>query len=225
MAINLAPTTVMSLTIEGRQNIGDLHQYINRFHFTNSDFSIPTLADLQALITHFSATVQDEYLAMYTNVYTLLRYVAETVVDPNRIKTITYIVENGTRALPVGGQYLPPYVSKLMTWHSGLVSRRFNGKTFLSGGLETDQNAGLWDTDTVGSFGALSILWGEAMLAAYGEDGSSDFRLAVLSDPDHVLPAQSAPLKRSPAAANVTTANLYWDITKTMKRRQIGRGA
>jgi len=223
--INLSPGLVMSLTLEGALEPPTPMLYMNRFHFCNADFSVPTLEDMDNLIDAWIADGQTAYLAALSTNYILNRIIVETVTDPDRRKIQRFVYADGTRALPEGGQYLPPFLCKVIGWHTSLVSRRFNGKSYHGTAYESDQNNGLWISGGGTTFYDLVYAFAEAMFAAFSDTGTSDYRQVILSDPDHVLPATSAPGLRSPAAATVNGFDADSALVHTQKRRQIGRGA
>lgn len=225
MPINLSPTLVMALTLDGALEAPTPMQYMNRFHFVNADFSIPQLDDMDALIDSWIANAQTAYLAALSTNYILNRIIVETVTDPDRRKIQRFVYADGARVLPEGGQYLPPFIAKVVSWHTGLVSRRFNGKSYFGTAYEADQNNGLFISGGGTTFYDLVYAFAQQMFDSFSDAGTAAFRQVILSDPDHVLPAQTAPGLRSPACATVNNFNADSALVHTQKRRQIGRGA
>lgn len=163
----MAVNSIYRLSIESFGGTGN-SDVVNVFHYKALD---ATIFDTQVedLIQAWQAEVQSLYLALMCSNFALARLVVRGVTNPTEGADFSYSpVEAGTRE----ATNLPNQNAALVLWKTGLIGRRFNGKSYLPPAGEGDNNQGVlvagYQT-SINNFAAAAIEMGDGITTArYG---------------------------------------------------------
>lgn len=111
----------------------------------------------------------------------------------------------------------PPLVAGIITWRTGLLGRRFRGRTYVGGVCTPDVTNGRLNTASINSVWKLFC---DAIITRWGAGGSSpDIRLGVWS---RVLGGQRPPHNK--AGLTIIQSYTVQDRLGSMGTRRVGRG-
>jgi hypothetical protein len=197
---------VYKLSVVGTYGSGQ--QFVNTFHYRQEALIIGNSPeDLAAKFEDIVLTGYAQLLAAPNVVNTL--EVRQITGDP--LEAFDGPVEvQGDRA----GDPLPPQVSPLISWRTGLIGRRNRGRTYLPAPVENDQVAG-----------ELSVTYLEGMqnvadsMIALSNGLVTAWQLVIYGAPN---PDVDPPLAEN--IVPVTSAVMRRDLA-TQRRRRIGTGS
>lgn len=139
------------------------------------------------------------------------------------------IPANAVGSRPTGSsEPLPTFVASLVTLKGSLAGRRYSGRFFLGGLLESDTNANTMSS----AYQALAQAYVDALKAAFVTPAVPDFRLFAFSrllaegDPNHTKGGAPDPITAHPCQdSGSVVANLVVStVPTTMRSRKAGHG-
>ena len=110
----------------------------------------------ESLIDAFQANVQTAYRGLFHSNFLVVAYHVRGLTDP----TYGFDKDAVNLAGTLTGSVLPSQVSSVASWRTGLIGRRFRGRTYLPPANEESLTDGLF----AGSYRTNVINWGEDMI-------------------------------------------------------------